>query len=169
MIGIDLVDLTDPLLKPRDHRTLQLITHPLDQYDPQDHIFWLLWTAKESIFKCRRKIEPFDPKSIPIKIQKSETSFRFQSEDISGHFIIEVNRILAVCSLDNTPFNYSIWKRVKINPSEDVRERALLLLNANANQLITKDENDLPCLSESLLPLSFTHHGKYCGLAYPIT
>lgn len=69
MIGVDIVDLTDPLLKKRNSRALGLISHPHDSCTfttSDEELFWLYWTAKEAVFKTFRKSAAFSPKSIPV-------------------------------------------------------------------------------------------------------
>ncbi len=64
-LGNDIVDLQEArtLEKTRDARFLARVFSPAEQTclrEAQDPALtlWLLWSAKESLFKCRKKLEP---------------------------------------------------------------------------------------------------------------
>ena len=69
MIGIDIVDIKDVLLHPRTEEHMRFINAKGDKY-PEDIdsnlLYWIVWSAKEAIFKSKRQLKPFDPKLITI-------------------------------------------------------------------------------------------------------
>ena len=69
MIGIDIVDINDVLLRPRTREDMRFIKAKGDNY-PEDLdpilVYWIVWSAKEAIFKSKRQLKPFDPKLITI-------------------------------------------------------------------------------------------------------
>ena len=69
MLGIDIVDLKDPSFKERSDRTIDLIKNSEDVHIDHPHLFWLFWSAKEAIFKCRREPINFSPSKIPVKVK----------------------------------------------------------------------------------------------------
>jgi phosphopantetheinyl transferase len=71
MLGIDIVDIKDPSFKERNSRTLDLISNPDDVSIEHPHIFWILWSAKEAAFKCKREPLNFAPKKNPNKAIRS--------------------------------------------------------------------------------------------------
>ena len=69
MIGIDIVDIKDPLLHLRTADHLRFIEAEGDQYP--EHIdpillYWIVWSAKEAVFKSKRQLKSFDPKLITV-------------------------------------------------------------------------------------------------------
>lgn len=169
MVGIDLVDLSDPLLKPRDHRALRLISHPDDHVPDHPHSFWLLWTAKEAVFKAQRQIIPFEPKKIAVSISQRDNALSFQSETLRGNIFQDQSIIYAIVHSENQPCHHQILKRNTQSPSEEVRAMAIqfMKLNYQLQVAIHTDEKDLPVLSHQQLPISFTHHHDYLGFTLP--
>ncbi|MFY0606641.1 MAG: 4-phosphopantetheinyl transferase family protein [Cyclobacteriaceae bacterium] len=165
MVGIDVVDLKDPLLKPRGQRALRLILHPEDQIEKLDNLFWLLWTAKESVFKCKRKVEPFAPQSIPIQIISNKEQLTFRSAEFNGEFIIKEEYIAAVAARNNISTTHYIWKTRTKNPSDEVRNKLIELKAPNGEFIVETDSSGLPSISSTQSPISFTHHRNYCGFA----
>jgi len=105
LIGVDIVDFADPLLKKRTARALLLISHPLDScpFDlSENELFWLYWTAKEAAFKAHRWQVPFSPKEIGVNYFKYENdSFHFRAawkKELVGIASLTTSHLMAVCS-----------------------------------------------------------------------
>ncbi|WP_421896990.1 4'-phosphopantetheinyl transferase family protein [Marinoscillum sp.] len=169
MVGIDLVDLSDPLLKPRDERALRLISHPADHFPDHPLRFWHLWTAKEAVFKAYREIIPFDPKKIDITISQEGNHLTFQSNNLRGSIFQEQSVIYAVAYSEDRPYHHQILKRKTSSPSAEVRTMLIqyIKLNYDEETIISADEKGLPVLSHQWLPISFTHHHDYLGFMLP--
>jgi hypothetical protein len=169
MIGIDLVDLKDPLLKERFSPSMRFISHPSDQIIPHPQIFWLMWTAKEAVYKANRQSIAFDPKKIPVICQSGDSNYTFTSDNISGQFIFSEELIIAICSFEGRSFKYDFWESENLSSaSTEVRSRAKIhyFLNNGNKVNIGIDKSGIPIFMESEIPLTFTHHGRYCGFIY---
>ena len=110
MIGVDIVDLTDPLLKKRNSRALGLISHPHDSCPfatSDEELFWLYWTAKEAIFKAYRLPGElpvaFSPKSIAVAYHTFEDGkMYFESNGTppaTGYTQLAKEHLLSVATL----------------------------------------------------------------------
>ena len=85
MIGIDIVDLKDPLLHPRTADHLRFIKAKGDQYPENTDpilLYWIVWSAKEAIFKSKRQLKSFDPKLITVVFSNN---LYFSSKQLVGH------------------------------------------------------------------------------------
>lgn len=166
MIGIDIIDLSDPLIKSRGKRSLQLILHKSDWYPKDTNSFWLLWAAKEAVFKCYRKTERFSPTDIPIKISYLSTqSFRFSSGNITGRLYQTRHYVLAYCGSNGLP-EYSLYFSSFKADSSFIRKKIKLQFPEFE---IVHDKNKLPLLSSLNIPLSISHHGQYAAFAIDVT
>ncbi|MEO9476672.1 MAG: 4'-phosphopantetheinyl transferase superfamily protein [Cyclobacteriaceae bacterium] len=173
MVGIDIVDHLDPLLRMRDERAFRLIRHPEDANpSPPDNIemnFWLFWAAKESVFKNHRELKRFDPKIIPIKINRHEGAYHFQSEQVRGTITQNHDFTLSVCStlpsLDQTYYQY--FNLLAQDQSLKIRELTSHYLRSTTNSevQISRDHSGLPIAIIDSHPhkLTFTHHHRYMG------
>ena len=84
MIGIDIVDIKDPLLHPRTADHLRFIKAKGDQYPENIDpilLYWIVWSAKEAIFKSKRQLKSFDPKLITVVFSNN---LHFSSKQLSG-------------------------------------------------------------------------------------
>jgi phosphopantetheinyl transferase (holo-ACP synthase) len=108
LIGVDIVDLTDPLLKPRSRKELRFISHPND-HCPKDigeeTLYWLLWAAKEAIFKAERQNQAFSPKEIEVIYSKKVGDRLLYSgrwvNEINGYSILKKDNIISVATTAN--------------------------------------------------------------------
>ena len=104
MIGIDIVDLTDPLIHERGTRALNLITHSNDQFPDDCNPFWLLWTAKEAVYKSYRKDKAFSPTDIEVQItQKHQGVYNYQSGQHFGVILGNHHSVFAVGGIGRLP------------------------------------------------------------------
>ncbi len=158
MIGIDIIDLQDPLLKNRTG-TARFILHP-DEVPDRD--FWDYWTAKEAIFKCQRNKGPFMPKNIPINFVSDKN---FHSKGWKGTVISTPNYCLSIAgdSIDHQIFNCDTR-----NPSDEIRIKiSKWFFDELAIQTkVISDANGLPVLSHNHSPVSLSHHGRFMTFAY---
>jgi len=173
VVGIDVVDHSDPLLRARDDRAFRLIRHSKDSNtSPPDDVennFWLFWAAKESVFKNHRKLERFDPKVIPVQITKQGDSYHFQSNQVKGSITQTRDFTLSVCttlsSLDQTHYQY--FNLFAQDQSLKIRELTFRYLKevTNSEVKIARDELGLPIAIFDSHPhkLTFTHHYGYMG------
>lgn len=169
MIGIDLVNLQDPLLKKRDERALKLIAHTNDHCPDHPLKFWLLWTAKEAVFKAQRIIQTFAPTAIPIQIEFDSEHINFISHDFTGKIIINSYLVIAVCSTKKALPAYCIQKSELSDLSLTVREATQVhFFNLFKEEVsINRDEKGLPIISPLDIPVSFSHHAGYIGFCWP--
>lgn len=168
MLGIDIIDLTDPLLKERSKRSLELIQGNEDQTIDHPNLFWLLWSAKEAAFKCRREPLNFAPKSIPIKLKQESEVISFQSDELEGKIIQTENYILAVCSDVIGEVHFEIFDEKSKNWNGRIRELIVDFFSTKGFQYkIGSDELNLPTILPLNQPISVSHHGKFGAFAYP--
>lgn len=172
MIGIDIVDHRDPLLRKRDERAFRLIRHEHDSHIgidiPEEHLFWLYWAAKESVYKAKRQLRRFDPKLIQVALFKNENDFHFTSANISGKISQNSKYTLSVCSeiaLDATL--YEAFESSKKDQSKEIRSLMIqtLELSLKCDAKNTIDEMGLPAvlINNKLHPATFTHHYHMMG------
>lgn len=173
MVGIDIVDHSDPLLRTRDERAFRLIRHPEDvNTSPPADIemnFWLFWAAKESVFKNHRDLKRFDPKVIPIQIMKQEGRYHFHSDKVRGTITQNHDFTLSVCtalsSLDQT--YYQFFNFLGEDQSLKIRELTSRYLSdtTDSEVKISSDDSGLPIAIFDSHPhkLTFTHHYRYMG------
>ena len=167
MPGIDIVDLKDPSFRERNQRTLDLIRNDADVSIEHPHIFWLFWSAKEAIFKCKREPLNFSPSKIPVVLNASNGSITFQSEDISGKIITEDEYILAVCG-DLEALDHHIFERKGDDWSEGIRFMIIeYFRDQGYDYHIGSDDLNLPVIEPDGEEISISHHGRYGAVVYP--
>jgi len=167
MLGIDIVDIKDPSFQERNERTFDLIRNEQDYDIDHPHLFWLLWSAKEAVFKCRREPLNFAPKKIPIQIQEKAGILTFRSEEIEGSFEISEDYILAICG-DLAEITHEIFQRSEDNWSEGIR--FMIIENFREQGLdyhIGSDDLNLPLIMPAKKEISISHHGRYGAVAFP--
>lgn len=168
MPGIDIIDLSDPLLHKREKGAIRLITHPQDQFPPDENEFWYLWTAKEAIFKAHRDLTMFNPKNIQVIITKSEDTLKFESGDIKGELKRIDDAIIAIADKELENVTYKILERKTDSESSEIRDEVVKHFQKehNLDVKVESDGDGLPIISYHKLPLSFTHHARYMAFAY---
>ena len=166
MLGIDIVDLNDPKLKERNERSLDLIKNPKDQMILHPQVYWLLWSAKEAVFKCLRETINFSPTSIPIQLEVENGEITFKSNTIEGEIRVTKDYILALCSDDLSQTQHKIIKKTTIIDGDMLRDEIKNHL-ANEQVEIGSDDLNLPILLPSKEAISISHHGNYGAFIYP--
>lgn len=166
MIGIDIVDFSDPLLKKRTARARQLISHPLDScpFDlSENELFWLYWTAKEAAFKAHRLQSAFSPKDIKVVYELNENGiFHFRAlwkTEVIGKCLLTAIDVLAVCSTDS--FEHIFMKKYSLDtadPSSSIRR--LIPQNLPKGFELFNDPRGLPeaKFDNVIFPVSLSHH-----------
>jgi len=165
MIGIDIVDLSDPLFRERTNRSLDLISSEDDQFIDHPKLFWLLWSAKEAVFKTKRKITAFAPKNIPIALRKEGGKIKFESGGIEGEILVGEKSIFSIAG-DNQAFDYSVVNEKSDNWSTTIRNRITSHFSEKGISATVSKSGQLPMLNDRL-PISITHHGEFAAFAYP--
>lgn len=172
MLGIDIIDLKDPLLKERTKRSFRLINHPEDIFFESENAFWLLWTAKEAVFKANRNLVAFTPKEIPVQIKKkkhTDDKITFTSGSlISGQIFVHDNLIAAIASKENpTGIVHHIFSKGTENVSQEARDtlRKFISIQFKIKANVIPDKNGLPVLDFNNQPVSFSHHGGFIAFA----
>ena len=164
MLGIDIVDLADPLIRTR-RSALRFISNKGDEYPETENIFWILWAAKEAVFKVDRIVTSFQPKQIAVKLQYSKGGFCFSSEDISGYILVDSSKIIAVAYQNNLEVAIQIFQKDVNDWSRAIRnELHQFFARKNLDVRLSKCPQGLPILNDQ--PLSFSHHGKFGAFAY---
>ncbi len=171
MIGVDIIDHEDSLLRKRDERSFRLIRNERDHHSEsdlnQEQLFWLYWVAKEAIYKAKRERVRFDPKKIEVKLVREESGWAFISENIQG--ILEQNSlftfgICAVEGCDMRTLNYDIFDCSQMDQSASVRNQMVLSLQEKGKKEVsmTKDAKELPVVLYDGEPhlATFTHHHR---------
>lgn len=166
MLGIDIVDLKDPLLKKRTNRSLELIKHQEDALIEHPLIFWMLWSAKEAVFKLQRKALYFSPSKIPIHIKENNSKIVFQSADICGKFELTEEYILSMCG-DLSQIDFKIFKKESTNWSNDIRSMIVSFFKEKGHEYqVSTDELTLPIINPNKSPISISHHHRYGAIAF---
>ena len=166
MIGIDIIDINDFLLHPRNGEHMRFIKAKDDKY-PKDIdpnlLYWIVWSAKEAIFKSKRQLNVFDPKLITITFSND---LNFYSKQLSGSIEITPNYVMAIAAQESIKLVNKIWiNHQKVCSQKAVRERIIEYFKP-INVNFTLDGNQLPLLSVNegeKIPISLTHHGMYMG------
>ena len=166
MIGIDIVDLSDPLFRKRTSRSLDLITSEKDQLIDHPTLFWLLWSAKEAVFKAKREITSFSPKNIPIFLRQEGSTIRFESDDIKGKIWVDEKYILSIAGENTEPIEYSVVNESSTNWSSTIRKRIKTHFSEKGVSASVNKSGSLPMINDRL-PISITHHGEFAAFAYP--
>lgn len=171
MIGVDIVDLSDPLLKKRDQDALRLITNPHDDHVSGSNRFWHLWSAKEAVFKAKRELVRFHPKGIPIQLYRQPDKITFTSgDDIQGEIIEKDSMILAVASTRDASVGYQYAPRKTDNDSKEIRQLVskYFLDRYGITTCVIHDGDRLPILDYRQTPVSLSHHASFLAFAYPM-
>lgn len=173
MVGIDIVDHSDRLLRKRDDRAFRLITHPEDSHSirqdiHQESLFWLFWAAKEATYKCHRATIRFDPKTIPINLFEKENNLYFSSMSVNGRLEQNKDYTLATCSINGLESTFSeIYQQVTKDESATIRKLMInsLLSKYGLQATISSDSNGLPIavFNSKTHLATFTHHHTYLG------
>jgi len=168
MLGIDIVDLKDSKLRERNERSLKLIQNKEDQLIEHEFIYWLLWSAKEAVFKCRREAINFSPTSIPIHLKKAGEQIQFESDGLKGKLIVEPSYILAICSDDLDSTDYEIISGKGVIDGGDVRNIIVnFFSNLDHEVTIGSDDLNLPILLPSEEAISISHHNHLAAFIFP--
>ncbi|MEP1094366.1 MAG: 4'-phosphopantetheinyl transferase superfamily protein [Cyclobacteriaceae bacterium] len=165
MIGIDIVDLTDPLFRERTSRSLDLISGENDRLIDHPNLFWLLWSAKEAVFKTKREIKSFAPRDIPISLRKEGSKIKFESDGIEGEILVSEKNIFSIAG-DNQAFEYSVVNEKSNNWSTTIRKRITTHFSEKGIAASVTKSGRLPMLNDRL-PISISHHGEFAAFAYP--
>ena len=167
-LGIDIVDLKDPQVQKRDERALKLVHNSEDQSIEHPLLYWLLWSAKEAVFKCYREAYNFTPTQIPIKLSEIDGDISFTSNELVGKIEISNDYVLAICSDDLEDVDHEVLNTDKIGTGAIVREAIVASFNDKKIKIsIGSDDLNLPILLPSNQPISISHHYHWSAFAYP--
>lgn len=166
MLGIDIVDLKDPLLKERTERTINMIKNKEDVLIEHPHLFWILWSAKEAAFKCRREPLNFAPSNIPIKVSKNDEDILFSSGDLNGKIQITGEYIIALCG-DLEEIGFEVFNKPDENWSEGIRKMIVDFFKGKGYDFqIGSDDLNLPTILPAKSEISISHHGRFGAVAF---
>ena len=164
MIGIDIVDIKDSLFHPRTADHLRYIKAKGDQYpeniDPT-LLYWIVWSAKEAIFKSKRQLISFDPKLITVVFSNNS---HFSSKDLVGTVETTPNYVVATAAPPSMELMHQIWMNHQKASSQKIIRARIIAYFKPLNIRFTLDENQLPLLcvnEEKEFPISLSHHGNY--------
>ena len=168
MIGIDIVDLQDPQLKDRTNRSLRFIVNSDDELIEHPHIYWLLWAAKEAVFKCKRETINFTPKHITIKLSEASGKVTFTSDILSGKIHMYDSCLMAICSDQLDDYDFETFQCQEICNSDSVRKAIIRFFEqTNVEAILSSDDLNLPILMPYNAPISLSHHYHWSAFAYP--
>lgn len=166
MLGIDIVDIKDPSFKERVNRTIELIRNKEDVHIEHPNLFWILWSAKEAIFKCRREPINFAPTKIPVQLKIDNGNITFTSGDLIGQVQIEDEYILAICG-DLDAVQTHVFEKKDNNWSEGIRFMIIeYFRDLGHDYHIGSDDLNLPIIEPSKQEISISHHGRYGAVAF---
>jgi phosphopantetheinyl transferase len=164
VIGIDIVDIKDSLFHPRTADHLRYIKAKGDQYpeniDPT-LLYWIVWSAKEAIFKSKRQLILFNPKLITVVFSNNS---HFSSKDLVGTVETTPNYVVATAAPPSMEVMQQIWMNHQKASSQKIIRARIIAYFKPLNIRFTLDENQLPLLcvnEEKEFPISLSHHGNY--------
>ena len=164
MIGIDIVDIKDSLFHPRTADHLRYIKAKGDRYpeniDPT-LLYWIVWSAKEAIFKSKRQLILFNPKLITVVFSNNS---HFSSKDLVGTVETTPNYVVATAAPPSMEVMQQIWMNHQKASSQKIIRARIIAYFKPLNIRFTLDENQLPLLcvnEEKEFPISLSHHGNY--------
>ena len=178
MIGVDIVDLRDPLLRKRSEKEMRFISHPEDISSagilagiPSATVFWMFWAAKEAVFKTHRLQKTFAPKEIGIVFNSVRNNlWEFEGvwqQRTSGRILVQDKQVFALATMGNMEYaRYSKYGLRSASPSSEIRR--LLTDELSGRYVLTSDSNNLPLLTNNAvqLPVSFSHHHHSGAVAW---
>ncbi|MEM0939867.1 MAG: 4'-phosphopantetheinyl transferase superfamily protein [Bacteroidota bacterium] len=168
MLGIDIVDLKDPKLKVRGDRAFQLILNQYDELLSHEREYWIVWSAKEAVFKCRREALNFSPTHIPIQLKEMNKVISFTSSELSGKIAMTDSYVLALCSDKMDKIGFQIFESKEISNSNTTRESIITFFKKRQIEVsIGADDLNLPILLPFKEPISLSHHGHWSAFVYP--
>lgn len=179
MIGVDVIDLTDPLLRKRDARAFRLIKHPLEPLPEKEigRLFWAYWTAKEAAYKCLRTSHTFAPNRIFIHFNRG-FSFTaavdaFSDRKLVGSVTFSPHYVLAVARDESVEtFDCSFITLSSQRQSDQIRQELIshFELHHTEPAVVQTGQDGLPRLitpnSRRIYCCSFSHHGSCGAFAY---
>ncbi|HKK89738.1 MAG TPA: 4'-phosphopantetheinyl transferase superfamily protein [Saprospiraceae bacterium] len=186
MIGNDIIDLRIGVGKyktDRREKWLQKIALPseislLNKW-PESLCPDILWSIKESVFKCRtrsqftRSFNPGDVQLIELKHQNFKEGagvVKWNQESFTIRFLIEKHWLHAVASYGKQEL---YWRQVCFHEVPDHNEQSLQLRSMflsdisrriSGHWFVEKCSNGLPELINRTgmkIPVSFSHHGQF--------
>ena len=164
MIGIDIVDIKDSLFHPRTADHLRYIKAKGDRYpeniDPT-LLYWIVWSAKEAIFKSKRQLILFNPKLITVVFSNNS---HFSSKELVGTVETTPNYVVATAAPPSMEVMQQIWMNHQKASSQKIIRARIIAYFKPLNIRFTLDENQLPLLcvnEEKEFPISLSHHGNY--------
>ena len=164
MIGIDIVDIKDPLLHLRTADHLRFIKAKGDQYPENIDpilLYWIVWSAKEAVFKSKRQLKSFDPKLITVIFSND---LHFSSKKLLGTVETTPSYVVATAAPPSMELMHQIWMNHQKASSQKIIRARIIAYFKPLNIRFTLDENQLPLLcvnEEKEFPISLTHHGNY--------
>lgn len=178
MIGVDVVDLRDPLLRKRSEKEMRFISHPNDTPGPGtlscipcSTVFWMFWAAKEAVFKSHRLQKPFAPKEIRIAFKGFRNNvWEFEGEwrqKTEGKVQVEEDQIFALATARKIEdARYTKYGLRSASPSAEIRK--LFTEDLPVQCSLISDSNKLPLLTNNgvQLPVSFSHHHRSGAVAW---
>jgi phosphopantetheinyl transferase len=164
VIGIDIVDIKDSLFHPRTADHLRYIKAKGDRYpeniDPT-LLYWIVWSAKEAIFKSKRQLILFNPKLITVVFSNNS---HFSSKELVGTVETTPNYVVATAAPPSMEVMQQIWMNHQKASSQKIIRARIIAYFKPLNIRFTLDENQLPLLcvnEEKEFPISLSHHGNY--------
>jgi phosphopantetheinyl transferase len=170
MIGVDIVDLGDPHSRKRNEEDLRFILTSEDllpTIDDNNLQYWVIWAAKEAVFKAHRELTNFDPKKFHIQFDP-KIEDQFSSGEFRGRLTINPNYIFAICAKNLSQAHFEIFESKATDQSSEVRAKFLALFSSQDKITIGVDEDALPIMiqNDQQSQISFSHHGRYLACGY---
>lgn len=145
-----------------------MISHQEDHPLEHPQLFWLLWCAKEAIFKAHRHPINFIAKDIPVKLKQENDFLLFAyGNELEGLFEVTDDYILAICSNHLDDYTYQISRKEK-NITNELRSEINAFFDSRGQSIhVGSDDLNLPILLPGKDAISISHHGQYGAFAFP--
>ncbi|MGB0523351.1 MAG: hypothetical protein ACPGJS_10355 [Flammeovirgaceae bacterium] len=166
MIGIDIIDRSDPKLRLKRESTLRFIKHKSDDYTALtvdiNTLWYSVWCAKEAIFKVKRIHQPFDPHAIKLRFTVNAEAIYFTSDDIVGQLWISPRKLVSIAYYEGQAPHWHSFTIQCRNHQQCVREQLHQYCLSHSLQDYTLAPARLPILEHSIsnqkIFVSFSHH-----------
>lgn len=165
MIGIDIVDFTDPILKTRTSQEHRFIINTEDRsLNIADHNlqFWVLWAIKEATFKAHGNLTRFDPKEIIVHFNgKSKAVSYLNGKRFNVKYEYTEKYTMAIAYTGNRNMIYA-----QFGVSNDLQEQKRKVRLEAQYSLKQIGKQDALTLDHHHENLSFSHHHHLGAYAF---
>jgi 4'-phosphopantetheinyl transferase superfamily len=183
MIGNDIIDLQAAAIESRIHRKgfLEKLFLPEEIRMIRDAatpavLTWLLWSCKEAVYKIvhrNTRERRYAPKRFSCQVEQDVTSTGCYTGTVlyDQHTYYYQSFITDHCIHTCATINTRLMPHTAVFIKQAADENYIGFMQEilSAQEVFYKDDNGIPYIFHRedgwSLPISVSHHGKYCGIA----